>query len=51
MRFLYKEIMELMVFLKRQFNEKPIPVRIQKKDETLENAIASINNSEQAKKK
>ncbi|MTF38954.1 DNA-methyltransferase [Cyanobacterium aponinum] len=37
-------------FLKRQFNEKPIPVRIQKKDETLENAIASINNSEQAKK-
>ncbi|WP_017294722.1 DNA-methyltransferase [Geminocystis herdmanii] len=37
-------------FLKRQFNDKPIPVRIQKKDETLEDAIASINNSEQAKK-
>ncbi|BAQ61032.1 DNA modification methyltransferase [Geminocystis sp. NIES-3708] len=37
-------------FLKRQFNNKPIPVRIQKKDETLEDAIISINNSEQAKK-
>lgn len=37
-------------FLKRQFNDKPIPVRIQKKDETLEDAISSINNSEQAKK-
>lgn len=37
-------------FLKRQFNDKPIPVRIQKKDETLEDAIEAINNSEQAKK-
>ncbi|WP_308254985.1 ApaLI family restriction endonuclease [Geminocystis sp. GBBB08] len=31
-------------------NDKPIPVRIKKKDETLEDAIEAINNSEQAKK-
>lgn len=36
-------------FLKRQYNNKPIPVRIQKNHETLDDAISSIENSTQAK--
>lgn len=36
-------------FLKLQINNKPIPVRIQKEHETLEDAIKAIDNSTQAK--
>ena len=36
-------------FLKQQYNNKPIPVRIQKSHETLDDAISSIENSTQAK--
>lgn len=36
-------------FLKLQINNKPIPVRIQKDHETLEDAIKAIDNSTQAK--
>ena len=36
-------------FLKQQFNNKPIPVRIQKEHETLDDAIQAIENSTQAK--
>jgi len=35
-------------FLKQQFNNKPIPVRIQKKHETLDDAIQAIDHSKQA---
>jgi site-specific DNA-methyltransferase (adenine-specific) len=35
-------------FLKQQFNDQPIPIRIQKKHETLDDAIEAIYKSKQA---
>jgi site-specific DNA-methyltransferase (adenine-specific) len=37
-------------FLKQQINGKPIPVRIQKDFETLDDTIRALDNSTQAKK-